>query len=354
MPAKSAGSLATVRWVCAVISPFQTCQPLPDLATDAPDLDDVMHVASGNLVLPNLYLGLQARGLLNQLPAEFSETLEGFKCLNTLRNARLRNQMLELSTALNAVGVWPIWLKGANHLLETDWQNSGRMMLDLDVWLPDPAQRAAAVVCLTQLGYVVPGEYLESDFEASQHLAPRFRAGEVARIELHRSIVSPAVAQLLPDREALARVEWIAWEGQRVGRLSLPDRLRHSYIQCTEMSGNAMFRAQIPLMKVLDCVQLAQACGDVFGSKAFVGQLEQLPWRLRSRQFLSYLERDFGLASPLAPDGSYILRRKLARQFPKLMYGRLFLQRAYLAVCEGRVGSPRLWWPRLACFLSNY
>lgn len=355
MSAKSADSLASIRWVCAAISPLVVVHPpQPGLSTVPPDWDDIMHVASAHLVLPNLYLGLQAKGLLNEVPVEFCETLDGFKCLNTLRNARLRRQMLEVSTALNAAGVSPIWLKGANNLMPADWLHSGRMMLDLDLWLPDPAQRNTALTCLERLGYLVPDEYSDVNFDSSQHLAPRLRDGEAAQIELHRTIVHPQVAPLLPDREALARVDWFDWEGERVGRLNLTDRLMHSYIQCTEMSGDAMFRARIPLMKVLDFVELAITSGDAFRSNAFLGKLEQSPWCSRSRQFLTYVAHDFGLASPLPFDGSYLLRRRLAREFPRLMYGRLFLSRVDCVFREGRIGSPLHWWPRLSNFLSNY
>lgn len=355
MSTTPANSLASFRWVCAVISPLaQTSPALRQLAAGTPDWEDVMHVASGNLVLPNLVLGLQAHGLLGKVPAEFLETLEGFKSLNTLRNARLRKQMLEISAALNAIGIVPVWLKGANNLIADGWQDSGRMMLDLDFWLPDPKQMVAAQLCLEQLGYLVPDEYISSNFERCQHLAPRFREGELARIEPHKNIVAPAVSALLPDCEARDRVEWLDWEGLRVGRLSMPDRMMHSYIQCTEMSGHSMFLARISLMKVLDFVSLAHVSGEAFHATQFLEKLGQLPWRLRSRQFLSYVAHDFGLMSPLPFDGSYIFRRRLAHAFPRLMRGRLFLHLASRVVLEGRLGSPRSWWPRMARFWLSH
>lgn len=355
MSERSVGTIDSFRWVCAAITPLAvTHQPQPGSPAMSPDWEDIMHVASEHLVVPNLYVGLRIKGLLTEVPADFCETLEAFQCLNTLRNGRLRRQMLEISSTLNAIGVTPIWLKGANNLMAVDWQKSGRMMLDLDFWVPDPTQRTDALKCLDQLGYFVPSEYSQVNFDASQHVAPRFRDGELARIEVHQCIVDPKVAQLLPDREALTRAEWIHWEGHRVGRLSLPDRLMHSYIQCTEMSGDTMFRARISLRKVLDFVQLALACGDAFHSRAFTEKLEQPPWCLRSRQFLSYVEHDFGLVSPLVPDSTYLFRRRLNRQFPRLMYGRLFLHRFHCIFREGRIGSPLRWRQRLSNFLSNY
>lgn len=359
MPAKIDGSLATYRWVSAVISPFVPWGQQKVIAV-APDPDwlDVIYVASGQLVLPNLYLGLQAHGLFDQVPDDFRETCEGFKILNTQRNARLRQQMLEISTALNAAGISPIWLKGANNLLAQDWEMNGRMMLDLDFWIPDPDDLTGAELCLERLGYLVPPDYLKVSFEDSQHLAPRFREGELARIELHRCIVKPRLAELLPDAEALARVEWLMWEGQRIGRLSLPDRMMHSYVQCTEMSGYGMLFARVPLMKVLDFVQLAVASGDAVRADDFVKKVDRLPWRARSRQFLSYVEHDFGLTSPLPYDGKYLAKRRVALTFPRLArvqrLTQLFLHVTFRMVLEGRLGSPRSWWPRIKRFYSSF
>jgi hypothetical protein len=359
MPAKTDGSLATYRWVSAVISPFVPWGQQKVIAV-APDPDwlDVIHVASGQLVLPNLYLGLQAHGLFDQVPEDFRETCEGFKILNTQRNARLRQQMLEISSALNAADISPIWLKGANNLLDQDWESSGRMMLDLDFWVPNPNDLARAELCLERLGYLVSPDYLKVSFEDSQHLAPRFREGELARIELHRCIVKPRLAELLPDAEALCRVEWLLWEGHRVGRLSLPDRMMHSYVQCAEMSGHGMFCAKVPLMKVLDFVQLAVACRDAFQADEFVKKIDRLPWRARSRQFLSYVAHDFGLTSPLPHDGQYLSKRKWSHSFPRLVryqrLTRLFLHNIFRNVLEGRLGSPRSWWPRIKRFYLSF
>ncbi len=353
MSADPSKSVDCYRWINAIISPLDA--PFSQLNLDkkkCPDLYEVIHVASKNLVLPNLYLGLQSRGMLNQLPEDFSETLEAYKNLNTLRNASLRRQIIEISSALNAIGISPIWLKGANNLLSPDWQNSGRMMLDLDFWQPDPRDLLAAEKCLDQLGYKVPEEYLNKPNEGDQHLAPRFRDGELARIELHRNIVNPKVAELLPDAEALNRVEWFEVEGVHIGRLSLPDRIMHSFVQCTEMSGDSMIYAQVSLMKVLDFVQLSHSAGQAYPSIEFLKRIDNKRWQSRSRPFLSYVEHDFGLLSGLEFNRSYISRKRFSIIFPRLNKIELFFRLIFHFIVQGRLGPMSSWKRRLENYWS--
>ena len=106
----------------------------------------LIKVAGRNLVLPNLYPVLKAKGLLGTIDPEIVEALEGFYELNALRNETLRKQLIEVTELLNAVRITPVWLKGATYLIDPEWKSSGRMMLDLDFWIPDPQDQQTALL----------------------------------------------------------------------------------------------------------------------------------------------------------------------------------------------------------------
>lgn len=353
MSAQPDNPIATYRWVCQAISPLVGEEPMrASLPRTEAEWNFVVRVASDHLVLPSLYAALRDKGLLADTPMEFAEALEGFHTLNALHNARLRQQILDVSSLLNDIGVSPVWLKGASNLLVPDWKSVSRMMLDLDFWLPDAQCHSAVLACLERAGYVIPDDYLGMNFETSQHFAPRVREGEPARIEIHHKLVSSRVSDLLDDHEALPGVEWFAWEGRQIGRLSVPDRLRHSYIQCTEMNGESMAQGRIPLMKALDFVERVVASGGTL-SPELLAQLDSQPWRTKARRFFAFLEHYFDLPSPLKHDRNFLRRMEWSIAYPRSMYGLYILEHAYDVVSSGRAGSPRDWWPKLSRHLER-
>lgn len=351
MSAQPRRPIATFRWVCQAISPLVGEERLrATLPSSVADWDFVVRVASSHLVLPSLYVALRDKGLLAATPRAFAEALEGFHTLNALHNARLRKQMLDVSSLLNDIGVSPVWLKGATNLLGDDWQNVSRMMLDLDFWVPDSQCHSLLLARLEQAGYVIPDDYRGLDFGASHHFAPRVREGEPARIEIHHKLVSTRVCELLDDQEVLPFVEWFTWEGKQVGCLSMLDRLRHSYIQCTEMNGG-MAQGRISLLKALDFVERLEASGGPF-SPIFLAQLDSPPWRTHARHFFSFLEDYFGLPSALAYDRSLLRRMEWSIAYPRSMYGLHMLEHAWNVVISGRAGHPRTWLQKLSRHLE--
>lgn len=349
MPLKPAERLSTFRWVCAAISPLvgaetlRATQPSSDAAWD-----HVVNIASANLVMPSLYLALRDKGLLAEVPADLAQALEGVYTLNTLHNTRLRQQMLSVTTALNEVGIPPIWLKGATHLLASDWAQSGRMMLDLDLWIPDLEGQAMVLTCLEEAGYVIQPEWRAKDFSQTQHFAPRVKEGEPARLEVHRTIVNAQASALLPNDQALPRVDWLTWEGTKVGQLSAADRLMHSYIQCAEM--NDLSLGRVALMKALDFVERAIALDLPAQPQAWMARVDQAPWQVTARQFLTFLDRDFGLPSVMAPDHRFLRTMDWRLTYPRSLY---LADQVCTRLLTGRAGSPTQWWGKLDRYMTR-
>lgn len=290
--------IAALTWLCRVVSPLTLAPPSPPVEL----WSEVVGLADAHLLLPELKLGLDRFGLT--APGEIAEVLNGVYELNRHRNTLLRRQMRDISHALADAGLAPIWLKGAAELLEPGWAGIGRMMNDLDVWLPDAADQSKALACLASLGYSVMAGFQDDEWEDSHHYAPWVNDAWPARIETHRYVVDSRFAALLPDDGALAAVDWMEWRGCRVGRLGPEHRALHALVQATVMAVPPLASGRTPLMKGLD---VARRVGADFGGRFPTELMETLrlpQWDGQAAPFLTMAERLFGLPNPLPADES--------------------------------------------------
>ena len=352
MPASTAHRGLTHRWLCRALSPLADRALLRvDVPAGEHDCERLFSLGGANLVLPRLYQVLRESGLLARFPDDFSQALEGFDALHGWRVEQLQRQKREVTALLNRHGVVPVWLKGATGLLEASGPPSSRMMLDLDFWIPDPAQHQTVLEALTQAGYRMPEGSVEYELGSSHHFVPRFRDGEAARLEIHHHLVALPARPLLDDESAWPAVEWLDWEGLKIGRLCALDRLRHSYIQCTEMNSQSLERGKISLMKALDFLEryLAASHED---RASFLKALEGERWRSAARRFFSFLDGYFGLASPVGVDRGYLRRVAFEVNHPQAAYLGFLVVHAGRVLRSGRAGHWSTWWPKLAQHLK--
>ena len=341
----------------------------PDLPSTETDWEVLIRVASRNLVLPCLYPVFRDKGLLQDIDSEIAGALEGFYQLNILRNTELRQQIVEVSAILNEVDIVPVWLKGATHLLTTQWETSGRMMIDLDFWLPDPDQQQHAIVQLKRAGYVRAPEYDDDDpyGVVHQHFAPLVKPGRLASLEVHRHVVSEHFRGLVPDQQALHETTWVQWNGHRIGQLYARDRALQAYIQCAEMGltfwRNPTFSSS--LMKLIELQnQLLQVDRDTLRNEVLAPLMQQ-PLQVFSKQLFTLLERDFGFKADI-PTSQPLLRyqeftftelelrlRNFKSSHPQLLYSFFMLTSACKSLGSGSCGSPLLWPKKLALHLSK-
>ena len=143
---------------------------LPDEA----DWPIVVEIANRGWLGPALYLAFRRADRLNEIPLLVRDYLSFIHDRNCERNRRLRLQLLEGISALNAAAIEPILLKGAIHLFTTGEEELGaRMISDLDISIaPEEMERAKSA--LIELGY----RFFCSDRELA-------RPQDVGVIELH-------------------------------------------------------------------------------------------------------------------------------------------------------------------------
>lgn len=319
--------LEALAWLCRAVSPLF---PAGTVTTPPAVLwPVVVALADQHLLLPELALALHRHGLAAGAPGDLVALLDDIHALNRERNAALRAQMRDMAQAFAAAGLAPVWLKGAVELLDPGWETGGRMMNDLDLWFPDPADQAAALACLDRLGYTpMPGEE-DGAWSGSHHYAGRTHPAWLVRVELHRTIVGRACHALLPDHEALPALVWQEWEGCRTARLCARDRVRHSLIQATAMAVPRMESGRMPLMKALDTVR---RCHADFGGTVppdLAAVLAAPAWADYAPPFLTLAEGLFGLPNPLAADDSMVDRLAVVTATPRLAFLTQTLERLF-------------------------
>ncbi|TCK30269.1 putative nucleotidyltransferase-like protein [Ancylobacter aquaticus] len=308
MPSRSP-ALEGLRLLCALVSPFSTRDPL---LADWPAVTPwgaLLAQADTHRLIPALSVALARHGLGDRVDAELADVLAAVAAWNTERNEGFRRQMRTLGEALNAAGVQPVWLKGALSLLPPDGPAAGRQMMDLDMWVPGESQRRVAMGVLRSLGYASDGPE-----ESRRHYPPFFHPDEMARVELHHSVIAPHDA-LLPG-DIAAGVEWLDWEGQRIGRLDPLSRALCSLAQCTSpLLYTRLATAEVPLVKVLDLVGRIH---DDFGGvvpPAFIARVRAAGWERPTQRLLTLTEACFGLPNPLPADPAQL---RMLERFTRL------------------------------------
>ncbi|MEA9601208.1 nucleotidyltransferase family protein [Polynucleobacter sp. MG-28-Ekke-A2] len=308
------------RWLCKVISPAYL-QGKSNLSIPVGDKDwrEIIYLASFHGVLPSLFIALRNNQLLDSLPKDLSEALEGFYELNCLFNVQLRDQIISTTRLLNGCGIEPIWLKGAIHLLAPNWRQSSRTMADLDLWIPEPKEQLLAIEILTNDGYFIQPESVGKDYRLSQHYAPIIKSGQPARLEIHRHIVTPFCCALLNDEDALKKVVRGDKEGCSFGILSTEDQIMQSYLQCTEQGADCFNpRNTVGLMKMVDFLERFSSPDHLEKWFSENPQLNGEPWRLKARQFHSHLNCYFSIDYNGKKNSSYMRQVVFALNFPRL------------------------------------
>lgn len=146
-------------------------------------------LCSDHLILPVIYLKFLSHGVVEYLPDEFSAYLHEIYELNLTRNTRILEQLLEITGILNKSDIYPVFLKGAAHLLDELYTNIGERILgDIDFLVPEKDYFLSAKL-LENNGYSKyenEANYFEVD--SLKHYPPLVKEGSAAYIEIHRLV----------------------------------------------------------------------------------------------------------------------------------------------------------------------
>ncbi len=203
----------------------------PDPAADV-DWKLLVEASSHHYVTPSLAWCLRGR---SDLPPEIRAYFDAALTLNGRRNARLAEALVRVVTALNAIDIEPVLLKGAARLVDGVYPAATlRFLGDIDILIPADRSTDAASA-LMRIGFDAASD---TKWDAAHHHLPVLRESETgACVELHTglalspgdAIVPPAwfVTNALPFQLRGARVRLPA-ATQIVAHNIVHDQLNHA------------------------------------------------------------------------------------------------------------------------------
>jgi hypothetical protein len=247
----------TFHLLCGLLSLEDSTEPGERLdgeaSLDAIVWHDAIALASEQWVSAAVWWSL-CRKTRPYVPTDVADYFEGVATLNRLRNAKLRAQALELARILNGVGVVPVFLKGAAHLLSDLYPDPAmRMMLDLDVLLP-ATQLDRCVAALRANGYA---EMCDNGFPLHHHYPPLGRPGAAALIELHVEPLDTQFRGLLSHDEVFRHAVEITLEHALLAVPATWCRLVHC-VAHTQFADGALIYGRLQLRDLLDTTLLSR------------------------------------------------------------------------------------------------
>lgn len=201
-----------------------------EICSDRVPWEKVIEQASRDYVIGALGAALREHGLDTILPEDVAEYLEEMRALSADRNRRVREQVIEMARVLNTLGVEPVLLKGAAHLISGLYRDpASRLMEDIDVLVP--AERIRA--CFDRL--LADGYEIEREVKSEcHHIHPLQRPGRPALVELHRRIAQDHGEPLVTGPQVVSRSRRLSIDGVTL-RVPCPTdsaiiAVSHSYV----------------------------------------------------------------------------------------------------------------------------
>ena len=342
-------------------------------ALPAPAWTALVAEAHGQKVATLLYHRCCQHGLATQLPPAVQARLLGLQQQTAARNLLLYHQLRLLLAEFQQHAIPVLLLKGA-YLAATVYDDSAlRHMVDADLLVPESAL-GAAIEIVTALGYepLQPLSPVESYLAHHHHLPFFMKAGSLS-VEIHWTITRPDQPYTIAMADLWARAQTATVAGRAVAALAPEDLLLHV---CLHATYQHLLEQGIRFLCDIDAI--CRHFGPQLEWELVVARAQQWGWGPGVYLALQ-LATDL-LAAPvppavltaLAPAGAidqvrlvkhalgirqaaarYSISREFAQMWrtPRLrdkggqLWQRLFLPRAYMAVCYGVApDSPWLTW----------
>lgn len=185
------------------------------------DWESIVGHASTQFVLPALAAAHRDLGLNDLLEPELGRFLLAVHTANLERNRALCNQLAQVASTLNRIGIEPVLLKGAIRLVDGLYPDLGwRLMVDLDILVPE-AEFMRAVGALQGTGYV-----------AIRAVDPTGKDAKLWRrgfcVEVHKELFwTTRRRQLLCGAEVITSSQPATLQGARVRLPSIEHQMTH-------------------------------------------------------------------------------------------------------------------------------
>ncbi len=230
------------------------------LKSETLDWQGLCWLAGSGLVTPALAGALQRKGLFTLLPEDVQEVLSTIQSLNRERNQMLGAQLINISQALNQIGIQPVLLKGAIALTANQYPGAeDRVIGDLDLLVPDE-HHEAATVALLQIGYQVHDKnsqwVLPSHLKNHHHGFPMMHQSLPVKVELHRRILHHQGDDALLS-EVMITEAYLFAENATVQIPDMATRILHNMLH-SQISDHQRAKKVINLRQLLEFSALTQ------------------------------------------------------------------------------------------------
>ena len=154
--------------------------------------DELVQSASTNLLLPQLYVSLNKKKLLTQIPEELSKYLSEIYRLNLERNKQLILELSCLSDLLNSLSINHAFLKGSALVSYLNFDLGSRMIGDIDILVSDQ-DFDKCINALTDIGYMPITDY---DFFDVRHYPRLVNKEKIFAVEIHSRLLRKKFQEL--------------------------------------------------------------------------------------------------------------------------------------------------------------
>ncbi len=297
--------LHSLLFLCRCLKPERHAKDILEIQNvireDSVCWERVVELANTALVTPALWTSLVQTGVQDAVPEDVARYLRELHSMNQTRNDAIKQQIVEIIGTLNQVGVEPLLLKGAALLITGMLDDAAsRIMIDIDVMIRI-GDVEKVLKNLSRLRY--RSQVLDASlFDLCQHLAPMFRRGEPAAIEIHTRLFHEWT-----DPEVVANEEvWTDSVPVRINGLSLrvlsPSHSVIYNVVHSEVHHENFELGRISLRDLLDLAIISRFHPDSIDWRSIEARMKRHNLGRVLRSYLHIGMKLFG--SPVPPDFS--------------------------------------------------
>jgi hypothetical protein len=289
------------RWVARALAPADrggrtVGAPGDELGRAGLPWEEVIELASQQLVTPALDQALRDAGRFFEVPAEVRDYLEAVHGLNGERNRKIADQVVEITAALNAIGTEPVLLKGVAYLVEDLYGDpAARVIGDIDL-LVSAERIEDAIGALLAIGYREAG-LDDVSFAAHHHSTPLARGDAVAAVELHTAPVPQAFSRLLPAEQVRRNARPLAVGAHRAWLPAPRDLVVHNIV-AGQLADRHYWSGRIALRPLCDLVRLRLAHEAAIDWPEVLATLDRAGYGSACRAWLMAAQLFLGQAPP--------------------------------------------------------
>lgn len=279
--------------------------------SDLPKSEDqwasVLRRSGDHLVTPILRWALQEQeGMYDTLPPSVIDYLEAVYALNLEKNLCCQEQLSEMTSALNDLGVTPVLLKGAAMLVSGLYPTAGeRMITDLDILIPE--KRLSEVLAKMQAsgyqsieGKIDLAEVALKALSHKHHYPALVHRDWPVSIELHVQPVVMRYQRLLCCEDVLSSANKTVLPG---GECLLPDptiMIMHSVIHAFLFDTMDCMR-MLSLRQLFEFILLAQKYSAAVDWDMIKERFENMGYESSLQQYLHVATNCFEFDTAVAP-----------------------------------------------------